>query len=79
MTTALGAVLFALIGLAACGGIPGDAVVSVDGKSITKETFNHWMGVAAASSAKTACPVSPTSRMHARAASRYVDGGSALL
>jgi foldase protein PrsA len=53
MTAALGAVLFALIGLAACGGIPGDAVVSVDGKSITKETFNHWMGVAAASSATT--------------------------
>jgi foldase protein PrsA len=53
MTTALGAVLFALIGLAACGGIPGDAVVSVDGKSITKDTFNHWMGVAAASSATT--------------------------
>jgi foldase protein PrsA len=53
MTAALGAVLFALIGLAACGGIPGDAVVSVDGKSITKDTFNHWMGVAAASSATT--------------------------
>jgi len=53
MTTALGAVLFALVGLAACGGLPGDAVVSVDGKSITKETFNHWMGVAAASSATT--------------------------
>jgi foldase protein PrsA len=53
MTTALGAVLFALIGLAACGGLPGDAVVSVDGKSITKDTFNHWMGVAAASSATT--------------------------
>jgi foldase protein PrsA len=53
MTTALGAVLFALIGLAACGGIPGDAVVSVNGNSITKDTFNHWMGVAAASSATT--------------------------
>jgi foldase protein PrsA len=53
MTTALGAVLFALVGLAACGGIPGDAVVSVDGNSITKDTFNHWMGVAAASSATT--------------------------
>jgi foldase protein PrsA len=53
MTTALGAVLFALVGLAACGGLPGDAVVSVDGKSITKDTFNHWMGVAAASSATT--------------------------
>jgi foldase protein PrsA len=43
--------LFALVGLAACGGIPGDAVVSVDGKSITKNTFSHWMSVAAASSA----------------------------
>ena len=43
---ALGAVLFALVGLSACGGIPGDAVVSVDGNSITKDTFNHWMSVA---------------------------------
>jgi foldase protein PrsA len=50
---ALGAVLFALVGFAACGGIPGDAVVSVDGKSIKKDTFNHWMNVAAASSATT--------------------------
>jgi len=50
ITAALGAVLFALVGLAACGGIPGDAVVSVDGKSITKNTFGHWMSVAAASS-----------------------------
>jgi foldase protein PrsA len=53
ITAALGAVLFALVGFAACGGIPGDAVVSVDGKSITKNTFNHWMSVAAASSATT--------------------------
>jgi parvulin-like peptidyl-prolyl isomerase len=51
ITAALGAVLFALLGLAACGGIPVDAVVSVDGKSIKKDTFNHWMNVAAASSA----------------------------
>jgi foldase protein PrsA len=54
ITAALGAVLFALVGIAACGGIPGDAVVSVDGKSITKNTFTHWMSVAAASSATTA-------------------------
>jgi parvulin-like peptidyl-prolyl isomerase len=54
MIPALGAVLFALVGLSACGGIPGDAVVSVDGNSITKTTFNHWMNVAAASSATTA-------------------------
>jgi foldase protein PrsA len=53
ITAALGAVLFALVGFAACGGIPGDAVVSVDGKSITKNTFNHWISVAAASSATT--------------------------
>jgi len=53
--------LFALVGLSACGGIPGNAVVSVDGKSITKDTFNHWMSVAAASSATTpgAKPVIP--------------------
>jgi foldase protein PrsA len=49
--SALGAVLFALVGLAACGGIPGDAVVSVAGTPIAKTTFNHWMGVAAKSSA----------------------------
>ncbi len=46
---ALGAVLFALVGLSACGGIPGDAVVQVDGKPISKTTFHHWLGVAAVS------------------------------
>jgi foldase protein PrsA len=50
-TAALGAVLFALVGLAACGGIPGNAVVSVNGTAITHETFNHWMSIAAHSSA----------------------------
>jgi foldase protein PrsA len=61
ITAALGAVLFALVGLAACGGLPGDAVVSVDGKSITKNTFNHWMSVASASSSAStgAKPVVP--------------------
>jgi foldase protein PrsA len=49
--SALGAVFFALFGLSACGGIPGDAVVQVGGTSITKATFSHWLGVAAASSA----------------------------
>ncbi len=48
---ALGAVLFALVGLSACGGIPGNAVVQVNGKPITKTTFNHWLGVAAVSTA----------------------------
>lgn len=47
---ALGAVLFAVVGLAACGGIAGNAVVQVGGNPITKSTFDHWMGVAATSS-----------------------------
>lgn len=51
---ALGAVFFAVLGLSACGGIPGNAVVQVGGKPITKSTFEHWLGVAAASSATTA-------------------------
>ena len=49
--SALGAVLFAVAGLSACGGIPGNAVLQVDGKPLTKATFNHWMGIAAASTA----------------------------
>jgi foldase protein PrsA len=82
---ALGAVLFALVGLSACGGIPGDAVVSVDGNSITKDTFNHWMSVAAASSATTsgakpAIPVPPEYTAciaTAKAASKPAKGQSA--
>jgi foldase protein PrsA len=46
--------LFALLGLSACGGVPGDAVVQVGGNPITKTAFEHWMTVAAASSALTA-------------------------
>jgi foldase protein PrsA len=53
---ALGAVLFAVVGLSACGGIPGNAVVQVGGNSITKTTFDHWMSVAAASSASQTEP-----------------------
>ena len=53
--TALGAVLFALFGLSACGGgIPSNSVVQIDGaSSITKEAFNHWLAVAASSGAAT--------------------------
>ncbi len=50
---ALGAVFFVSAGLAACGsggGVPSDAVVSVNGQPISKETFNHWLAVAASSS-----------------------------
>lgn len=57
--SALGAVLFALLGLAACGGIPGDAVVQVGGTSITKDAFNHWMSVAAVSSSTTGTTSKP--------------------
>ncbi len=52
--SALGAVFFALAGLSACGGgIPGNAVVRVGGNSITKATYDHWLSVAASSSATT--------------------------
>jgi foldase protein PrsA len=53
--------LFALIGLSACGGVPSNAVVQVNGNPITKATFAHWMAVAAASSgaASGAKPVLP--------------------
>jgi foldase protein PrsA len=50
---ALGAVLFALVGLSACGGngVPSNAVVSVDGTPVTQTAFKHWMSVAAVSTA----------------------------
>jgi foldase protein PrsA len=54
--SALGAVFFAVLGLAACGGggIPGNAVVQVGGNPITKATYEHWLTVAAASSSAAA-------------------------
>jgi parvulin-like peptidyl-prolyl isomerase len=52
--SALGAVFFVIAGLSACGGVPGNAVVQVNGNSITKATFAHWLGIAAASSSSTA-------------------------
>jgi foldase protein PrsA len=33
-----------------CGGVPGNAVASVDGEAIEKEDFEHWMTVASKSS-----------------------------
>jgi foldase protein PrsA len=49
---ALGAVLFTVGGLAACGsGLPSDAVVQVNGQPISKATFDHWLSVAASASA----------------------------
>jgi foldase protein PrsA len=55
LTSALGAVLFALVGLSACGGgLPGNAVVKVGGNSISKDAFSHWMSVAAVSNKASA-------------------------
>jgi len=34
---------------AACGGVPGNAVATVDGEAVNKEEFSHWMAVAAKS------------------------------
>jgi foldase protein PrsA len=56
---ALGAVLFAIAGLSACGGIPGNAVLTVNGTPVSKDTFMHWMGVAAAATATTAEGAAP--------------------
>src|SRR5215207_6123458 len=36
--------------VAGCGGVPGDAVATVDGASIDKADFTHWMNVAARTS-----------------------------
>src|SRR3954451_21466923 len=35
---------------AACGGVPGNAVATVDGEAINKTDFSHWMNVASKSS-----------------------------
>ena len=39
----MSAALFAACG----GGVPGNAVATVDGTPITKDDFNHWVGIAA--------------------------------
>jgi foldase protein PrsA len=48
--------------VAACGGgIPGDSVATVDGKNITKSTYDHWLTIAAKSGgqAEAAIPKPP--------------------
>jgi foldase protein PrsA len=57
---ALGAVFFVSLALTACGGgIPGNAVVQVGSTPITKVTFEHWLSVAASSSAGTTTAAKP--------------------
>src|SRR3954447_14347008 len=46
-TLALGAFFVPAAIFAGCGGVPGDAVATVDGASIEKSDFDHWMTVAA--------------------------------
>jgi foldase protein PrsA len=48
--------------VAACGGVPGNAVAEVDGNPIEKATYDHWLQVAARSSgqgAKATVPQPP--------------------
>jgi foldase protein PrsA len=49
------AVLAAIV--AGCGGVPGNAVATVDGNEISKATFTHWMNVAARSGGQQASSV----------------------
>jgi foldase protein PrsA len=42
------------LSIAACGGVPGNAVATVDGEAIEKKTFDHWMQVAAKSGGQPA-------------------------
>src|SRR3954454_22957244 len=46
---------------AACGGVPGNAVATVDGEAIDKTDFSHWLTVVAKSSgqANAAVPDPP--------------------
>jgi foldase protein PrsA len=39
---------------AGCGGVPGNAVATVDGSTIDKAEFNHWLNVASKSSGTNA-------------------------
>jgi len=53
--------LLALAGVgvtfAACGGVPGNAVATVDGEAINKSDFSHWLTIAAKSSGTTGAVV----------------------
>ena len=61
-TLALGAFFVPAAILAGCGGVPGDAVATVDGTSISKSDFDHWMNVAAKSGGQSgaAAPKPPS-------------------
>ena len=48
--------------LAGCGGVPKDAVATVDGEAVEMESFEQWMTVAAKASGKRDARVSKRSR-----------------
>ena len=52
-TLALGAFFVPAILVAGCGGVPGNAVAEVDGTTIEKNEFDHWLNVAAKSGGQT--------------------------
>jgi foldase protein PrsA len=57
---ALGAFFVPAALVAGCGGVPGNAVAEVDGKAIEKDTYEHWLNVAAKSAGPDAkVPVPP--------------------
>jgi len=57
---ALGAFFVPAAIVAGCGGVPGNAVAEVDGTAIEKDTYQHWLNVAAKSSGPGAkVPVPP--------------------
>jgi foldase protein PrsA len=60
-TLALGAFFVPAALVAGCGGVPGNAVATVDGNSIEKSDFDHWLNVAAKSGGQgaTAVPKPP--------------------
>src|SRR3954466_10040216 len=59
---ALGAFFVPAAIFAGCGGVPGNAVATVDGNAIEKSDFEHWMTVAARSGGQSgaAAPKPPT-------------------
>jgi foldase protein PrsA len=60
-TLALGAFFVPAAIFAGCGGVPGDSVATVDGTSIEKNDFEHWLTVASKSGgqATAAAPKPP--------------------
>jgi foldase protein PrsA len=57
---ALGAFFVPAAIIAGCGGVPGNAVAEVDGTAIDKDTYEHWLSVAAKSGGPDAkVPVPP--------------------